>query len=127
MDVTFASAGTGAVQGAPASDGAVLVGMERGLDLSGHRSRQVDPAMAGPETIFLAMTAPHVAALQRVLPGDARVFLLDEYASLGATRRSIADPFGGDLAGYRGVADELEAIIPLVIDRVAQESRAEPD
>ncbi|HXC26267.1 MAG TPA: low molecular weight protein arginine phosphatase, partial [Gemmatimonadaceae bacterium] len=32
--VTFASAGTGALDGAPANDASILVGIERGVDLS---------------------------------------------------------------------------------------------
>ena len=35
--VTVSSAGTGAWDGAPVSEGAYLVGLENGLDLSGHR------------------------------------------------------------------------------------------
>ena len=42
-DVEVSSAGTNAWDGSPASDGALLVGMERGLDLSEHRSRQLTP------------------------------------------------------------------------------------
>jgi len=38
------SAGTGAWDGAPASEGAYLVGLERGLDLSGHRARLLTPS-----------------------------------------------------------------------------------
>ena len=38
-DVDVQSAGTSAWDGAPASDGALLVGMERNLDLSMHRAQ----------------------------------------------------------------------------------------
>ena len=37
--VTVSSAGTGAWDGAPVSEGAYLVGLEHGLDLSGHRAQ----------------------------------------------------------------------------------------
>src|SRR2546430_12784605 len=37
--IAVGSAGTGAWDGAPVSEGAYLVGLERGLDLSGHRAR----------------------------------------------------------------------------------------
>ena len=37
--VEVSSAGTGAWEGAPASEGAYLVALEHGLDLSGHRAR----------------------------------------------------------------------------------------
>jgi len=37
--VTVSSAGTGAWEGAPASEGAYLVGLEHGLDMSAHRAQ----------------------------------------------------------------------------------------
>jgi protein-tyrosine-phosphatase len=39
------SAGTSAWDGQPASDGALLVGLERQLDLNEHRSRTITPAL----------------------------------------------------------------------------------
>src|SRR5207249_11589203 len=39
LEVAVTSAGTGAWDGAPASEGAYPVGLERGPDLSGHRAR----------------------------------------------------------------------------------------
>jgi protein-tyrosine-phosphatase len=42
LEVEVTSAGTGAWDGAPASEGAYLVGLERGLDLSGHRGPPAD-------------------------------------------------------------------------------------
>lgn len=120
MDVTFASAGAGAAEGLPASDGAVLVAMERGLDLSGHRSRPLAPELGSGDALFLGMTPSHVAGVRAVVPG-ARAELLDAYASGAASTRSIADPFGGDLAGYRVAANQLEELLPAVLDRLAAE------
>ena len=42
QDVEVASAGTSAWDGAPASDGALLVGMERNMDLSAHRAQSLN-------------------------------------------------------------------------------------
>src|SRR5207249_11290602 len=47
LDVNVTSAGTGAWDGAPASEGAYLVGLERGLDLSGHRARLLTRELVG--------------------------------------------------------------------------------
>ena len=38
-DIIASSAGSAAIDGAPASEGAYLVALEQGLDLSGHRAR----------------------------------------------------------------------------------------
>src|SRR4029077_15343206 len=40
-DIAVHSAGTAAAVGSPASEGAYLVGMEKGLDLSSHSARQL--------------------------------------------------------------------------------------
>ncbi len=122
--VEFASAGTGAVLGAPATDGAMLVGLERGLDLSRHRSRPLLPQDIAGDTIVLAMSRSHIADIRAVAP-DARVALLDEYGSNGASSRSVGDPFGGDLNDYRLAADEIEQMVGPALDRIVAERSAE--
>jgi protein-tyrosine-phosphatase len=119
-DVSFTSAGIGAVQGAPASDPAVLIGIERGLDLSRHRSRQFTAALADANTLVLGLSGSHVQAAKLIAP-DARIYLLDEYASRGATYRSVSDPFGGELADYRTAADDIEVMLASALDRIAAE------
>jgi len=119
-DISFTSAGIGAIQGAPASDPAVLVGIERGLDLSRHRSRQFTGALADVNTLVLGLSGSHVQAAKIIAP-DARVFLLDEYATRGATHRSVSDPFGGELTDYRAAADDIESKLAGALDRIAAE------
>lgn len=121
LDVAFASAGTGAALGAPANDGAILVGIERGVDLSRHRSRPLLPSATTGDTIVLAMAPPHIEGIKAVAP-NSRVFLLDEYSSNGASARSVEDPYGGDLGDYREAADSIEEMLPGVFDRLTAES-----
>jgi protein-tyrosine-phosphatase len=120
LDLQVSSAGTGATEGSSASDGSLLVAMERGIDLSEHRSRALDRRIVEEADVVLAMGPSHVERI-RALGGGAKTFLLTDYASRGATLRPIADPFGGDLAVYRETADELEAEIGRVLDRIAAE------
>lgn len=124
LRVDFASAGIGAALGASATDGAILVGLERGLDLSRHRSRPLLPEDIASDTIILAMSGSHMPAIHSVAP-RARIALLDEYASRGASARSVADPFGGDLTDYRRAADEIEEMLGPALDRVCADSSAE--
>ena len=121
INATFASAGTGAALGSPATDGAILVGLERDVDLSRHRSRPLLPAAITKDTIVLAMSSGHIAGIRAVVP-SARVFLLDEYGSHGASMRPVADPYGGDLADYRIAADAIESMLDAILDRVVTES-----
>jgi protein-tyrosine-phosphatase len=117
---TFSSAGIGAALGSPANDGAILVGLERGVDLSRHRSRPLLPGAVTPDSVVLVMAAGHLSGVRAITP-NARVYLLDEYASNGISMRDVADPYGGDLDDYRTAADSIESMLDGVLDRVASE------
>src|SRR5256885_17119351 len=72
IDVTVTSAGTGAWDGAPASEGAYLVGLERGVDLSSHRARLLTREPV--ENAGLVLTnAPHHRARGPELGREGRV------------------------------------------------------
>lgn len=119
-DVEAVSAGTSAWDGAPASDGALLVGMERGLDLSSHRSQTLTREIVRDSDLVLAM-GPHHLERVEALGGGGRAFLLTDFASRGATVKPVNDPIGGELAVYRTTADELEVEVRRVLDRVMAE------
>jgi protein-tyrosine-phosphatase len=116
-NLVFESAGTQAWEGSPASDAALLVGVERNLDLSGHRSRQLTAEIARASNLVLAMSPAHVAQVRDVHP-NANVHLLGGYGTTGPGR-PIADPFGGDLNDYRATADELEKELTGILSRIA--------
>ena len=120
FDVTFSSAGTGAALGSPANDGAILVGLERGVDLSRHRSRPLLPSAITDDTVVLAMAPGHIPGILAVSP-KARVYLLDEFGSHGESMRPVADPFGGELPAYREAADTIESMLGAVLDRLMSE------
>ena len=115
-DVEVSSAGTSAWDGSPASDGALLVGMERGLDLSQHRSRLLTPEIVSEADLILVMSPSHLSRVKELDP-DAKAHLLAGFAS-GREGRSVQDPFGGDLAAYRDTVDDLEAELAGLLDRI---------
>ncbi|MFN2566252.1 MAG: low molecular weight protein arginine phosphatase [Gemmatimonadaceae bacterium] len=119
-DVEVSSAGTSAWDGAPASDGALLVGMERRLDLSAHRAQSLTRRLVEGSDLILAMGPHHLDRIE-ALGGGSKAFLLADYASHGASARAISDPIGGELDVYRGTADELEREIRRVFDRIMAE------
>src|SRR6476646_5101831 len=94
-DVDISSAVTNAWDNVPATDEALLVGMEREVDLTGHRSRKLTPAIVSEADLIFVMTPGHLEQV-RALGGRGKVHVLDEYAS-GSTNGGIGDPFGGDL------------------------------
>jgi len=115
--VTVSSAGTGAWDGAPASEGAYLVGLERGLDLSGHRARLLTREVVEQADLILTMARHHRARVQE-LGGEGRVFVLGEYAGRPPEEGEVSDPFGGDLDVYRQTCAELEQLVAAVADRL---------
>jgi len=120
QDVEAISAGTSAHDGAPASDGALLVGLERNMDLGGHQAQTLTRDLVSEADLILAMGPHHLERIE-ALGGGARAFLLSEFASRGATFRAINDPVGAELDVYRATADELEQEIRRVLDRIAAE------
>lgn len=115
--VTVSSAGTSAWEGAPASDGALLVGIERKLDLSAHRARQLSPDIVANASLILTM-GPHHLERVSALGGSGKSHLLVDFAEGTSNGRGIIDPFGGGLDIYRATADELQRLIGLVLDRI---------
>lgn len=115
-DLRVSSAGTNAWDNSPASDGALLVGMERQLDLASHRARNLTPPIVSEADLIFVMTPAHLEQVKQ-MGGRGKVHLLDAYAS-GAESEGIADPFGGELSGYRDTADALERHLEKVFDRL---------
>lgn len=122
-DVEFSSAGTGAFGGAGASEGSILVGVERGLDLGSHRARPLTPELVEESDLILGLAEHHVSTAI-ALGGAGKAFLLDDFASGGASANPVADPYGQDLDAYRTSADAIEHAVALAVDRIAKSTGA---
>ncbi len=119
-DVEVSSAGTGAWEGAPASEGAYLVALEHGLDLSGHRARLLTAEVIAESDLILTMARHHRARVLE-LGASGQVHLLGEYAGRAGLGAEVADPFGADLETYRQTRDELAGLAATVAARLAKE------
>jgi protein-tyrosine phosphatase len=103
------SAGVWTVDGELASGHAVDEMEKRGIDMRGHRSRNVTPDMMVEADLVLVMTRHHAEALSAAFPEHAhKVHLLSQM--VGQTV-DIADPYGGSRAEYAHTASELEQMI----------------
>jgi len=118
--IGVSSAGTGAWDGAPVSEGAYLVGLERGLDLSGHRARLLTRELVEAADLVLTMARHHRPRVDE-LGGEGHVFVLGEYAGREGDEAEVSDPFGGDLEVYRDTCSELEALIQAAVERIVKE------
>ncbi len=124
-DVVIESAGAGANPFPPgmpmpeigASDGALLVALEHGIDLGGHRAQPLTREVIDRADLVLAMGERHLVRAEE-LGGAGKSFLLTDFASNGGSARGVADPFGGDLAAYRVTFAELEREVRRALDRL---------
>lgn len=119
--MTFASAGTGALDGGGASKAAILVALERGIDLSSHRTRALTRAALAEADLVLVM-GPHHLESVRNEGGEGKAHVLDHFASSGQSAGAVLDPFGGTLDTYRETAAELEYQIGRLLDRLTQKA-----
>ncbi len=116
--IEVTSAGIGAWEGAPASEGAYLVMLEDGLDLSAHRARILTREQVEQSDLVLAMSRAHLGRV-RELGAGAKAHLLGEFAGRAGDRAEVKDPFGADLEQYRETYRELAGMMSSVAARVA--------
>lgn len=105
--VVVSSAGTVAVPGDAATDHAIAVLRDRGIDLSRHRARSL--ANVPRPDLVLGMAQEHLIAARHRYPDLPRgtIRLLDH-------PRSVPDPYGHPIETYRSAADQIEqAVIAL--------------
>jgi protein-tyrosine-phosphatase len=122
-EISVASAGTSALAGAPASEGSYLIAIERGLDLSDHRSHLLTRDQVKSADLILTMTEPQAERVAS-LGGAMKVHTLPAFARHSDARREVVDPFGGDVEGYREVGAHLEMLLDAVIARLRDERPA---
>jgi protein-tyrosine-phosphatase len=118
-EIEISSAGTGAFDGAPASEGAYLVTLESTMDLSSHRARMITSDIVDEADLILTMARHHS---ERVLElgGEGKTFLLGEYAGRSGPEVEVPDPFGSDLEVYRETFQELEGLVRDAAERLVQ-------
>jgi len=106
---TVSSAGLWTSDGHLASEHAVQVMKDRGLDIRRHRARKVLPAIIDQSDLVLGMTPQHVEALRLAFPkAAAKIHLLAEMAG---EQHGIEDPYGHPIDHYQRAADEIAAMI----------------
>jgi len=103
------SAGVWTVDGRPASTYAIEEMARRGINLRGHRSRNVTREMMAEADLVLTMTRQHAEALGAAFPEYAhKMYLLSEMVG---EMYDVRDPYGGTQSEYASTARELEQLI----------------
>jgi protein-tyrosine-phosphatase len=118
------SAGTGAAEGIPATPLATQVCAEAGVELKGHRSTPLTPALLRASDLILGMEPHHVEHARRLAPDAAsRIHLITERgAAQGQVQDGVIDPMGGSADQYRDtyhrIRSHLLGWIPVIRDAV---------
>ena len=137
--------------GSPATDNAITVCSDRGIDISTHRSRRIERSMIEDADLIIAMTREHLREAIVASPAAfARTFTLRELVRrINANPRAtlaelhegrqldaylkadpaddIADPVRKPLAAYEATALELDALLArlvLWLPNLASQERA---
>ncbi|NMA02410.1 MAG: low molecular weight protein arginine phosphatase [Clostridia bacterium] len=116
-----ASAGTYALDGGLATEQAIIVSEEAGIDLKAHRTRALTLELIEAADIILTMTNRHKEHILQLAPeAEGKVFLLKEYSS--GENLDIMDPFGGPVEVYRACFQELYQDIAKALEKMVKET-----
>lgn len=116
------SAGTAGMSGHPATEPAVAVSAEYGVDITRHVSRGLSPRMLENADLVLTLAAEHLDTCRELGDHPERVFLLKAFpdAPRDMHRDSIADPIGGSRERYEKSFFEIEEAIRRALPAILQ-------
>ena len=128
LEAEVSSAGTAVFYEGGASEQAVEAMREKGIDLSGHRSRPVGRKELERADLVRTMTRAHKRAVLDMAPDlSDKVFTLKEYVCREQEDEEcggdpdIADPFGRPVEYYRACAEELERALEKLLEMIKAE------
>ena len=110
------SAGTLNIGQVPATDEAIQVMHEKGLDIGSHRTRHIDRDIIGWADIILVMADMHKRYILEHFP-DAKhkVHLLTEFVG---EKGDVLDPIGCPIETYRRCAEQISPLIDKMLKRL---------
>lgn len=121
--ISFQSAGTLHVPENPPSSEAVKVCREKGIDISGHRSKQITYDMLKGADLILVMAESNRKDIGLSFPSClTRTFLLTEYQS-DELPYDVPDPIGMGYQAYKKVFDILYHHLTRIIKSFSQKSK----
>ncbi len=107
-DFSVLSAGTYALSGAPASQGASRAMQRRGLTLDTHRSQAVTGVLLDTCDLIIGLTSTHIMQLRMMYPNCATPMTAFD-------QPPVSDPYGRDDAAYERAACDIQAQLPQLL------------
>jgi protein-tyrosine-phosphatase len=115
--VSVDSAGTAGVEGARASENALVVAREHGLSLDEHRSKELTAELLEWADLVLVMTPSQFEMVARL--GHApKVALVTDFIEGVGSGQAVRDPFGGDIDAYRQTCEQLVLSAESLLERL---------
>lgn len=109
IKVEALSAGIFAGEGLKAAKHAICAALEKGANISSHKSRALEEMILSDADLILTMTNQYKELLIENFPiCNGKIYTLKEYNGAYPSDLDIHDPFGSDLENYRKCADEIE-------------------
>jgi protein-tyrosine-phosphatase len=119
-EVAVSSAGIGAWDGQPASEGALAALAEIGIDISRHRSRMLTRDIAAGADLLVALAREHRDYAIKLVPGSVERVMLISELDPARTDPDVHDPIGESGAVYRQVRDDIERLVGLLVDHLGR-------
>jgi protein-tyrosine-phosphatase len=112
------SAGVWAVDGRPASEHAITVMAERGVDITNHIAHTLTAEDVAEADLILAMSREHEQMIRNTWPQyDWKLHRLSEMAG---KRQDVRDPYSRPIEDYRACADIIEDYIERGFQRIIE-------
>lgn len=111
------SAGTAAIEGAPAAEAAIVVAREQSLDLTTHTSKELTQELLDWADLVLVMTPSQFEAVAHRGAHD-KVALVTDFIEGEGAGQAVHDPFGGDVVTYRETFAQLRQAAQGLLSRL---------
>ncbi len=105
-DIEVSSAGVSVFSGDEVSVNSAIVAINRGINISLHRARQLNPQHIAETDLFVCMTLNHARAVQRFCD-SSKIMVLN-----------VPDPYGKSLEIYEECAKIIEAQFPQILQKL---------
>lgn len=120
LNLEIDSCGTAALLGMSASKEAIEVLRREQIDISGHRSKNLQPQLLEWADLVLVMEKRHQGEIMERFPqAKEKVHLLSKFAN--GEEKDIIDPIGKPLEVYEGVVLDLKFYLSKVLERIKNE------
>ncbi|MCF8001401.1 MAG: low molecular weight protein arginine phosphatase [Halanaerobiales bacterium] len=116
-DFKVASAGINAATGENASEEAIEVMKEKGIDITGHKSKMLMKEDLEENDKILTMTNSHKEVIQDMYDYD-NVYTLKHFVNT-CEDCDILDPYGFGVDKYRETRDEIEDAVKKLLNKMS--------